>query len=1271
MSFKKNEIYDEIYKDGEINSKEDFISQNNKENKKEENDNNNNNYNIKGEKSKKQENIQLPIISNPRLRMTLYEQMRNNKVKFNKVNRNSTKRKTNLNEEIKIIEPIKNQEEPKIYSNKINDISEKEKDISKIVKEKEKVKKLNLQNDELIIYRQSTNYLQTQDNSQTNINFIPKKKFPLKWKIIIIISIIIFLILLTFLILYFAGIFSPKNPPEQKQENYNQEDLISGLNYTNNQIMKFRKIKKTNIIFDFADNNSTNNSKTLIEYFDYVIGIINEDKEIENNLEKFKFSGFIFLENFLIDNETDKMLLQNSSLLDHNDIKKNIRNLEEKKYFNFSVKEIKPFCCIDNGTLPLMKFDFYRNGKINRIYKPKNLDNFFYDLMSDLLPKIIPKILRSDFNKTKNNNIEEAKNIEYEKIKNRIAKENEEEEDDEEEEEEFLEEDDFEIYDEDENLLFDEEEKEDLERRRLSKNKSEIMKLNLRKLDIDNKNNGANYDKIDDINLDQNFEDEIEANDINYEEYNIKNDFNLYFHNNEILKKESNILYNNTFLNYYSHSLVRNEILECKGSQQNISINSIIDEINQNLKEIHYTHKCLLVNDTNFKSEIENEKKESCSYDNLIDCNDLSQDEEENIVDSKIKSIDFEVIEDIISINNYIDNEQIIINKLKNKFKEYENKIDIYEDQERFNPNKRFLRDLTDYIQANKFDYSDVDIEIENKKQKRHLDDDEDYKFDEGDDDYDDNEYYGMKNLEYKKDVSYLNLLGLPMKFQIVNVMEIKEGKLIVKVKLQFYFIKISIRLKKVQTNYHLAIRNYNEMGFTELYLINESNNKLINRTEKYCDIIVKLEKEFNELNINKYDFSNIFKESFNDMYEQIKNFTSDIFQELIEIIRTSYNNYTKILEDIENNKHQVFNDIRNITKNEYIDFIYKMLDLVEEFNNKTFDFLVDVSEEVERINNFQIDLLYDLIDIIYETKKIFKDFNKNLFLAIEKGIKNFRLDFNDFIHNIMGDLLYLVEFLSVNINTNDILRKAIDEKTREELTWKLRNIRNIINIIVENLLTNIEFDYKNEVDENNLNSIKYYSESKLKEYLEELEKRSMDIITDIKNKIAFMSLYELYADNIDKIEEITNKANNIFFNDLYKNTLEKIKQLEPEYLNENSFLLENKEKLLNVVDLIDENINKEVKEINEYISNYTNNFKIRRQYIIYFNYYNFRNSFIDSSLEKLRNEFIKLINDTVLISIKNTLNKNYDLGIKYFNALLNKLKKIHYRDEYLSAALD
>ena len=200
------------------------------------------------------------------------------------------------------------------------------------------------------------------------------------------------------------------------------EKLVTGLTYKKNQIMKFQNIKTTKIDYEFGNIDASNETKKLIEYFDFIIGISSQDKVVEDNIEKEVFSGFVFLENYMIDNETEKMLMQNSSLFEESEkgqILRNLwglRNMEEKKYFNFSINDIKLYCCIDNGTLPIMKFDFYRNGKISKIYKPKNLVTLFYDRMIEILEKVIPRIAEDDFNTTYNN-ISEALENEYEKIK--------------------------------------------------------------------------------------------------------------------------------------------------------------------------------------------------------------------------------------------------------------------------------------------------------------------------------------------------------------------------------------------------------------------------------------------------------------------------------------------------------------------------------------------------------------------------------------------------------------------------------------------------------------------------------------------------------------------------------------------------------------------------------------------------------------------------------------------------------------------------------------
>ena len=1105
---------------------------------------------------------------------------------------------------------------------------------------------------------------QIQSNDPAEIIYKPVRKHSIKnkkntnknrfccLKILIIISIAAILIGLG-VGLYF--LLKKKTP--ESTELTPPEKLVSGLTYQVNQILKFQNIKKTKINYEFDDKDNPNDTRTLIEYFDYIIGITSEDKLVEDNKEKEVYAGFIFLENYMIDNETEKMLMQNSSIFEEieeinslrylSDWKR--RNLEEKKYFNFSLNEIKVYCCIDNGTLPIMKFDFYRNGKIRKIYKPRDLMTLFYDNFIEILEKVIPRISEEDFNYAYNN-ISEALEKEFEKIKNNSIEEITD--DGEEYKDEFEDEEDDEYYEYEEEKE-DEENEEGINNRRFLRNKK--IKKNSKKAKVLKfKKQHRILDQDDQTDIFENNDiDREEINQILEQEYDTESDINLYIFDKDN-NTESNKI-NNTNLNYYSHSPVRNEFAEFKGSQQNTSIISKIDENTKALKEVHYITKGKLINDSNFGEELEKDREKSCSNDNLLNCQDLSDDTFENVVDSKFKSIDYEIIEDIISTGNYIDNKKSAINKINEIFKEYDNNIEIDVNNERANSSQRFLRAMTDYILANRFDYSDVVIQI-GRKNNRNLNEDES------------SVYYGMKNIEYSKNIFSLNIIGLKMKLEVTNTMKVKEGKSVVKIKLQFAFINISITLKTLKTNIHLIIRNYNEMGFTEIYLMNESKNKLEKRNEKYADIIINLEKEFSNLISDKYDFSNIFKDSFSEMHEQIKNFTTEIFTEFINIIRNAYGNYTEILDDIIDNKHEVFNEIRIITKNEYINFINKSLLLVEVFNNKTYDFLLEVKEEVGRIDNFQLDLLYDLIDIIYETKKIFKDFNKNLFLAIEKGIKKFRYNLNDFVYEMMGDLLYLVDFLSVNLNKNDILKNGMDSETREEITIKLINMRNIINFITETLLNNIDNDYKQEMNEDNINSIKVVSEEKLKKYLYELEVNSMNIIEDIKNKIAFINLYELYAGNLDKIESTTNELNDIFFSDLYGKTLEKIQKLQPEYLNNNSLLIKEKEKLFENINLIDKNIKEDINDINDYINIFTKNYKIKKQYYIYYNLYNFRKSFINKSMEQLRQKFIKLINDTILISIKDAMTNNYNLGIQWLQEIVNELIPLHKRDECLQA---
>ena len=612
-----------------------------------------------------------------------------------------------------------------------------------------------------------------------------KKKCPLKLKIFIGVIILITIGLL----LYF---FIPRH----NNSDYEYETFVTGLTYKEYQIMRFQNIKTTKILYDFGSITETNTSKTIKEYFDFVIGINEMNKVVENNIVKELFQGFIFLENYMLDNGTSKMLLQNSSLFDHIWPEKKSRRLlgiNNKKYFNYSLDEISPYCCIDNGTLPIMKFVFYRNGEIKRIFKPKSLTTLLYNSMNEVLEKIIPKITKEYFNTTYNN-FSNAIETEYEKIKKNELKE-------EDEDEELYDED---MEDEDNESEFDEnitnnemirilnikeekdsENEEEIKNKRfLRKNKQrksklvKIIKLNKRKLQKNDTN---------DSNTFENSLDYEDIEEIIEQEYNGENDFSVNLFNNELTKDSSN---NKTNLNYYSHSKIRNDFAEFKGSQQNTTSNSIIDETEKALKEIHYFVQGSLINNTNFEEDLEEERKKLCLNENFLDCNDLISDTEENIINSNINGLDYEIIENIISTGNFIDKNKKVINILEDIYKKYENSSEIIQiNQKNKNSGQRLLRHLTDYVLDNKFDFPDAEIQIGKINEKRRLDE------------Y--STYYGMKNMEYSKNLYSLNLLGIYSTLKVINTLYVKEGKCVVRLIFQFAFIKFSVTLKTVRTNMH------------------------------------------------------------------------------------------------------------------------------------------------------------------------------------------------------------------------------------------------------------------------------------------------------------------------------------------------------------------------------------------------------------------------------------------------------------------------------------
>ena len=326
------------------------------------------------------------------------------------------------------------------------------------------------------------------------------------------------------------------------------------------------------------------------------------------------------------------------------------------------------------------------------------------------------------------------------------------------------------------------------------------------------------------------------------------------------------------------------------------------------------------------------------------------------------------------------------------------------------------------------------------------------------------------------------------------------------------------------------------------------------------------------------------------------------------------------------------------------------MINNIEIFQNETLLFLEKIENEVKSIDIFQIDYLYDIIDLIYDGKLIIKEFNKNLFRSIDKGIITFKYDIKDYIENIIGELLYLTDFLSININKNEIMQKANEDEQRNITVFKLKRFRDIIITIMDTLGENIYNDYDNEMSLENNNSIKYYTENLAKEYYNEIEEKANNVSDRIKLKINYINLYEKYSNNINLLNNINKNITENFNNDIYTKIIKNISYLSPEYLNQNSNIIKKKKQLFDIAKEITNTINTQIKDIDNGAISYSKQYIEKNLYNFHYNLYNFRKYFLNNQLDELLNEFISKIENLLITDFKQLIDVNYGLAYQYLN---------------------
>ena len=786
--------------------------------------------------------------------------------------------------------------------------------------------------------------------------------------------------------------------------------MVTKISYIPDVLYRYQSNKRTNLIVEGGNITDEDSLRGMEQYIDFIFILRNKYYEIENNeIQKFWYKGYIGILNITINNGTDDIevfhdtnLSRYINQLDKSKIisKNNLRNLNIN---SDSIKEENEEKNNDtdtetntNAISSFIKIEFYENGQIKNIYLPKYLIKSNMVFIDNIIKLLIPKLSPSLYIK---NIAEKLKELNYH-ISANVSNSEYEEDNNDEIYDTFNE-----IYDTDIEITDSNNENEDsdiLENELNSEKKTNINRRLEDKSYVNNiettnlyENDNAEKENDDDVEDSVEPKNVTESTYIDLREVNIFNEiFSL--DNNSFNISENITIKNYTNLTEFFSQPLENDEMSLKDSEVNTIIYSSIDDkgILFAIKEI----QTAAMNQPDNNEDEEQKKEEKLRNDIYNSNNQISYDEanfEEKINNDfsfNLTKISMES-ENNIYLKSTIDNDELRHNLYK-YFDEFE-----YVLYNETNNTQNKLRVLSSYDVDNENiteqkEYEKLIKEYQ-KERKRKLK----RKISYSDD------YYGMKTFTYEKEFFNYNLLGLSLKGNAVCEIEPSTGIVHNYFNLGLSRFNKKFNLATQQTNLHIVIERLNKMTFDFISLLYQSNNNLNNNNKKYGDVIIEIEKNVSNLFDKYFDYSGIFTDSLDNLYFQVSNFTGQFLTDLITLIDEVHSNYTIIFLKGMNDSYEFINEIREITKDAYIEYIHRMVNNLNLFNNQTLSFLDNIKEETEKIEIFQIDLLYDIIDLIYDAKIIFRDFNKNLFKAIEKGILTFKYDIKDQIEMIIGEL--------------------------------------------------------------------------------------------------------------------------------------------------------------------------------------------------------------------------------------------------------------------------
>ena len=906
-------------------------------------------------------------------------------------------------------------------------------------------------------------------------------------------------------------------------------------------------------------NGKEENRKT--EIFTNFTMTITKEYKIDNKL---CYSGYLVILNMTTSNETDSNIEAGFDLFNSSSTKKNLRNLKSdditidlsnkdfndidiSQYFDTSKMNESEVNDLINQfrSVPIIKFDFFKNGEIREILYPKNLKLSILYNMNDLIDKIIPKVNKK-------------------------------------------------LYQDDYDTVFG--------------NQTNV------------------YDDSDEDEVEEESEEEEENGSSSHERRRVRRLSNEIRTYRGIDNSSDN---NSTNLIEINQAPVESDKIKLEGSTANSNIERKYNCNSNKIENINYSGEASLVN------KLPNEEEQ---YNEL-----LQEKTQSNILDVDLKQIDIKTNNSIEFIKNITDLK--VISMLDEVF----NKMEIvkYNQSEYTNTTLRILNSIplkdVKVIKRNQNKiWKHVKLYKTKKIAKKHIEKLRNLSPD-----------ILKQKLEYAYNIFKTNIFGLKLQFQIIESFDMTNGKIDVQFILTIGCLDFVFPFKSFDSQINKIVNDSQLMTKKFMDILKESGKGITKLNKEYSPDLINYEKDLKDLIQNPYDFSNLYRKPYNDLYNSIKNFTTETFKELINTIIECHDKYSILLSKVKKGEEISINEIRDIIQNEYFSFIDEMVNNLDLFYNQSIQYLIDIENLVNE--NFQIDILYDINDNIIKAKKIFSKFVNLLFKAIEKGMSYFKFNLKQYIENLIGDLLQNSQFIAESLKENEILRNAISDKDRNSIINKLKDFKNIVNGITEYLYNKIDNDYDLNFKNDNPNNIKIQVTKKVNQINEKFEKDSSDLLSKIKKLIKHMELYELYAFNLDNIDAINNNLQNKMYNDTFDNLFILMNKKIDIYFNKSAL----NKKTQEIVDCLDE----EILEINGNVSQYIKEYEKENKFMMLSNMTKIRKYFLSDEMKKLINEYYNLIIRSIEEKIKETIYDNYDKGIAYVKKVYEWLWEKRYKD--------